>query len=283
MILLTAWEARKLLSGRGIVRFSPDLGISWDTANVNDKVEFSTGETLDLDTLKRISRDETTIYFIRDNQVFKAAIVDSGKVYKLVPVKNGAPTHEINGIRMHRVKDTTPDRSVKRIFNFIPISKWDKVLDICTGLGYTAQEAARRGAEVTTIELDENVLELSRINPWSRDFWKFVDLRRIRIILGDAYQVIGDLPDNEFTRIIHDPPRFALAGELYSLDFYRQLYRVSKPDAILFHYTGNPGEKFRRKSVTKGVIERLREAGWIDVKRVLEIQGVIARKPRKPS
>ncbi len=282
MIWLTAWEAKRLLVGKGRTKFSPDLGISWDYANVNEEgVVFPTGDFLGKDTLKRIARDPSHVYFIKNGQLFKAVIFDNGNVYKLTPVQGGAPTHEINGIRMHRVKDTTPDRAVKRIFYYVHIGPKDYVLDICTGLGYTAQEAARRGAKVTTIEKDQNVLELSKINPWSMDFWKFVETGKIKLIVGDAFEVVRDFDDGSFSTVIHDPPRFAMAGELYSLEFYRELYRVTRPGGVLFHYTGNPGERFRRKSVSKGVIERLREAGWRDVKRLTEIQGVLARKPSR--
>ncbi len=282
MIWLTAWTARQLLVGKGKIKFTPDLGISYDTAIIDeDGVTFSDGSRVSKDVLAKISRDESHVYFIKGGDVFKAVIIDKGAIYKLTPVQNGAPTHEINGIRMHRVKDITPDQGVKLIFKYFHVSRGDHILDICTGLGYTAQEAAKRGAKVTTIEIDENVLELSKVNPWSMDFWKFVNEGKIELIVGDANEVVRKLNDQTFTGIIHDPPRFALAGELYSLDFYRELYRVAKPGARLFHYTGNPGERFRRKSITKGVMERLRQAGWTQLKRITEIQGVLGIKPFK--
>ena len=282
MIWLTSWTAKHLLTGRGKVKFSPDLGISTDTATVNeDSVTFSDGTVISKQSLVKISKDNSHVYFIKGGEIFKSVIVENGKVYKLTPVKNGAPTHEINGIRMHRMKDTTPDKAVKSIFKYFHVGPGDYILDICTGLGYTAQEAARRGARVLTIEIDENVVELSKVNPWSRDFWKYKDEGKIELIIGDAKDVIREIPPEKFTGIIHDPPRFAMAGELYSLEFYRELYRVAKKGARLFHYTGNPGERFRRKSVSKGVIERLRKAGWTNLKRVEEIQGVLGIKPFK--
>ncbi len=282
MILITAWEARKLLSGTGDVPFSPDLGISRETATVADNhVLFKDGTRLSFEALHGIANDESTIYFIRDNHLFKSVIRSRSAVYKLVPVKNGAPTLEINGIRMHRVKGTTPDRAVKLIFKFIHIKPGDRVLDICTGLGYTAQEAVRRGARVTTIEKNEEVLELSKINPWSRDFWKNVSIGKIKIVLGDAKEVVKEFEDSAFDVILHDPPTLSIAGELYSKSFYKELFRISNKNARLFHYTGNPGERFRRKSVTRGVIERLRETGWERVRRINEIQGIVARKLAK--
>ena len=43
-----------------------------------------------------------------------------------------------------------------------------------------------------------------------------------------------------FDAVLHDPPRFGIAGELYSQAFYDHLARVLKPRGVLFHYTGTP-------------------------------------------
>lgn len=280
MIWLTSWEIRKLVSNRGKVTFSPDLGISTATAEVTDEyVIFPDGSKVPRSKLMKLARDETHVHIIRDNNIFKATLFADNTNYKLTPVMGGAPTHEINGIRMHRMKDITPEQAVKKIIDAMRIRKREKVLDICTGMGYTSIMAARNGAYVTTIEIDPNVLELTRYNPWSQDLWEYNEEGQIKIIKGDAFEEIKKLPDEYFDKIIHDPPRMGTAGELYSFEFYTQMYRVAKPGAKLFHYTGNPGEKYRRKSVTKGVMERLRKAGWQDVKRVTDIQGILAYKP----
>ncbi len=73
------------------------------------------------------------------------------------------------------------------------------------------------------------------------------------------------------------PPRFALAGELYSLTFYRELFRVLRRGGVLFHYVGAPGSKYRGKDLQKGVMERLKEAGFEEM-RVNEALGVRAWK-----
>jgi len=152
------------------------------------------------------------------------------------------------------------------------------VLDICTGLGYTALEALRRDAElVVSIEVNPIVLKMANINPWSRGL--FQD-KRIDIILGDAYEVVPSLPEARFDYIIHDPPRFALAGHLYSAEFYHSLLRALKPGGRLFHYTGEPGSRYRRIDLRKGVMRRLREAGFTDIRYHREVMGVTCRRPK---
>lgn len=41
----------------------------------------------------------------------------------------------------------------------------------------------------------------------------------------------AELPDAAFDAALHDPPRFGIAGELYSQVFYDQLARVLKAAA----------------------------------------------------
>jgi len=101
------------------------------------------------------------------------------------------------------------------------------------------------------------------------------------VIHGDAFEVVKKFKDESFDVIIHDPPRFSLAGQLYSEEFYRELFRVLKPGGRLFHYVGNPGKRYRRKDLQRGVMERLRRAGFVGVKRVEEALGVVARKLEK--
>ena len=70
---------------------------------------------------------------------------------------------------------------------------------------------------------------------------------------------------------------FKLAGHLYSTDFYREVHRVLKANGRLFHYIGDPKSKSGR-SVTKGVITRLYDAGFKRVKPWPQAFGVIALK-----
>jgi len=159
---------------------------------------------------------------------------------------------------MHQTAKRSPFEDAANRVRIAGVRAGDKVLDVCTGLGYSAIAAAEKGARVTTIEADENVLELAKQNSSSK---KLFENKSIKIIVGDALEKITEFDDGEFNEILHDPPRFSFAGELYSLAFYRELFRVLKRGGKLYHYTGTPGEK-RGKGIRQGVARRLAEAGF---------------------
>lgn len=275
---LTARDARRMLLSRGAVKLNLDLRKTNRTGEVvreGAEFIFPDGTRVEREIIERIARDEGSVYFVKDEKVYKAAIAGE-HFYKLVPTI--PPTIEINGIRMHRTKGVNPLQDTRNKVNTVKPKEGETVLDTCMGLGYTAIEASKRGAYVITIEKDPNVIELARINPWSMELFTG---GKIQVIQGDAFEVVKKFKDGSFDVVIHDPPRFSLAGHLYSEEFYRELFRVLKPGGRLFHYVGNPGKKYRRKDLQKGVMERLRRAGFMGVKRVEEALGVVARKPEK--
>ena len=71
------------------------------------------------------------------------------------------------------------------------------------------------------------------------------------------------LPSGSVDAILHDPPRFGIAGELYSQVFYDQLARVLKRKGKLFHYTGTPNKLSSGRDVPNEVAKRLRHAGFV--------------------
>ena len=79
---------------------------------------------------------------------------------------------------------------------------------------------------------------------------------------GDVAAEIKTLPAAAFDAILHDPPRFGIAGELYSQAFYEQLARVIKARGRLFHYTGSPNKLTSGRDVPNEVAKRLRLAGF---------------------
>ncbi len=198
---------------------------------------------------------------------------ETGKYYRLRKT-NDWPTLEISGIHMHRVGEINPKQDT---YNKVGcLNPEGRVLDTCMGLGYTAIVMARseKVTEVVTVEKDANVVRIARMNPYSGDLWKN---QKIRIVEADIFHEITKL--GEFDHILHDPPRLRLAGELYSLEFYRKMFSAIKPGGRLFHYTGNPGRR-RGKDIPKGVKKRLRLAGFRIIRDCPEALGVLAEKPR---
>jgi hypothetical protein len=174
---------------------------------------------------------------------------------------------------MHRIKETDPHQdTMSKIKAVAPVN--GHVLDTTTGLGYTAIEAARTAAHVTTIELDPAAQDIARQNPWSQALF---NNPKITQLIGDSVDLIEQFEAESFACVLHDPPTFSLAGELYSGAFYRQAHRVLKRHGRMFHYLGDPNSASGAR-VTKGVIRRLREAGFERVKPAPQAFGVVAYK-----
>jgi predicted methyltransferase len=268
--LLSAREA-----GEGTASTSLDLGLtSADVLLEAERVVFPDGQWLPWDSLEEIRRSETGCYLVEGNEAEKIQRFSEflGRAYSLMPTGR-APTMLVSGIPMHRIKGTDPHRdTLTKIRAIAPIG--GRVLDTCTGLGYTAIEAARTAEQVVTIELDPTALEVARLNPWSRALFEHP---RIEQVVGDSFDVIQDLEDESFSRIIHDPPTFSLAGELYSGEYYRHLFRVLRRKGRLFHYIGDLSSRSGR-NVVKGVARRLQEAGFSRVVRKPGAFGVVAYK-----
>jgi len=196
------------------------------------------------------------------------------KFYKLISTKTW-PTLEISGIHMHRIKEVDPKTDTElKIKSLGKI--YGKVLDICTGLGYTAILAARKKSveKVVTIEKDENVINIARQNEFSKELF---ENQKIELIIGDAFEVVNNFNNGSFNFIIHDPPRFSLAPELYSQYFYNKLFRVLKKGGKMFHYTGEPG-KLYGKNFIQGIAKRLLLAGFRKIVKVKEAKGLVAYK-----
>ncbi|HLD58088.1 MAG TPA: RsmD family RNA methyltransferase [archaeon] len=198
---------------------------------------------------------------------------NTNKFYRLVETRD-LPFLEISGIRMHCTGESVRKSTHAMVSQLFPLK--GKVLDTCAGLGYTAIEIASHAEveKVFSFEIDSNVLEIARQNQFSKELF---ENKKIFLENADVFLAVKKFPENFFDRILHDPPRFALAGELYGRPFYKELFRVLKYGGILFHYTGNPGQKSGR-DFKGGVIKRLQEAGFSGMERIPEAQGIRAKK-----
>jgi uncharacterized protein len=186
----------------------------------------------------------------------------AGSLIKLVPTDWGPPTFEIDGIKMLPTAQVSPYEDAGRKVALIE-PRGKQVLDTCGGLGYFAAWCLAEGvARVQSFEKNPDVLWLRRHNPWSPDPESAEAAGRLQLIEGDVTKAITALPDQSFDAVLHDPPRFGIAGELYSQDFYAQLARVLRSQGRLFHYTGTPNSKTSGRDVPGEVARRLEKAGF---------------------
>ncbi|HEX9616684.1 MAG TPA: methyltransferase [Anaerolineales bacterium] len=279
--MLSHFQAAPLLEARRAgelsARTSPDLGLSTVTVQLDpERISFPGGESLSWEELEAIAADKTACYQVRNGtaEVIEKFSENSGLYFALMPTES-APTMLISGIPMHRIKDTNPYQdTLSKIKAIAPLH--GRVLDTATGLGYTAIQAAKTAEQVVTIEIDPVAQEIARFNPWSQELF---ENPRIRQIIGDSYEEIERFETGSFSTIIHDPPVFSLAGDLYSGAFYRQAFRVLKRGGRMFHYIGDPESKSGART-TRGVARRLQEAGFGRVVHKPRAFGVLAYKDR---
>jgi predicted methyltransferase len=261
--------------GEPSVVTSLDLGLTTaEVSLVPERVVLPDGQWLSWDSLEEISQSKSVCFVVEENEAEKIQRFSEylNRFYSLMPT-NRAPTLLVSGIPMHRIKGTDPQRdTLSKMRTVAPIR--GRVLDTCTGLGYTAIEAARTAEQVVTIELDPTVLEVARLNPWSHSLF---ESPRIEQIVGDSFEEVQTFEDESFARIVHDPPMFSLAGELYSGECYRHLFRVLRRKGRMFHYIGDLSSRSGR-NVTRGVVRRLQEAGFSRVVRKPGAFGVVAYK-----
>ncbi len=281
-IVLSYIQAEVMLNarqkGETALDVSPDLGISTVSVQLTaEGVLFAWGEQEELvnwRAIEKIRRAESSCFVVEQGEIYPIQVFSeaTNRMCSLYPTKR-TPTMLIAGFAMHRMVNIDPMQdTLKKVATIAPLT--GRVLDTATGLGYTAIEAARTATQVITIELDPGAQEIARQNPWSRNLFTATNIQQV---MGDAYEVVPTFAENSFDRILHDPPVFSLAGELYSGVFYRELFRILKRGGRLFHYIGDLNSK-SSGTVTRGVLKRLQEAGFTRITKRPEAYGVVAYK-----
>ena len=215
---------------------------------------------------------ERTIY-CWDGGAFVPASRFGQSLIKLVPTEWDAPTFEIDGIKMLPTAQVSPYEDARRKVALIqPQGK--VVLDTCGGLGYFAAWCLQGGArQVLSFEKNPDVIWLRGLNPWSPAHEGPDAAGALTLTRADISEHIAMLPSASVDAVLHDPPRFGIAGELYSQKFYDQLARVLRKGGRMFHYTGTPNRLTSRRDVPHEVATRLQRAGFTTA---LEGDGVLA-------
>ncbi|MDF7798204.1 TIGR01212 family radical SAM protein [Pontiellaceae bacterium B1224] len=134
-----------------------------------------------------------------------------------------------------------------------------QLLDVCFGLGYnslTALEtvsASSNNLQVTALEMDRRVVgaaskNIQTLETDSNDWKKILsDLYEnqlaisnrqsaIQILWGDARYTISKLNPSTFDLVFLDAFSTQRNSELWTVDFFRKLKAVMKPDAVLLTY-----------------------------------------------
>ncbi|MDR6641094.1 putative methyltransferase [Luteibacter sp. 1214] len=267
--IVEAWAAARQ-DGTGTWRGSLDLGrtdddvsLAADTWTWRERVY----------PWPRKLKDRTLYWW--DGESFEPVSRFSGSLIKLVPTEWGAPTFEIDGIKMLPTSKESPvDDARRKVALVEPRGK--VVLDTCGGLGYFAACCLDSGvARIDSFEKNADVLWLRNINPWSPDPEAPETGGRLTLTHADISHAIAHIADASVDALLHDPPRFGIAGELYSQAFYGQLARVLRRGGRLFHYTGSPNKLTSGRDVPREIATRLTKAGFTAE---LALDGVFATR-----
>jgi predicted methyltransferase len=205
---------------------------------------------------------DRTIYYWLDG-AFQPVSRYTTSLIKLVPTQWGPPTFEIDGIKMLPTASVSPWADAERKVGLIA-PRGKLILDTCGGLGYFAAWCLLgQAARVYSYESNPDVIWLRSLNPWSPDNrWAPGTAAGLTLTTADISQQIATMQRESVDAILHDPPRFGIAGELYSQVFYDQLARVLRRRGKLFHYTGSPNKLTSGRDVPHEVATRLRRAGF---------------------
>lgn len=275
LLTLAAHEAlaRALRHGLPTVECSLDLGRSSETVEVNREAWIYRGRAFPHLTKAK----ERTIYYW-SGRGFEPIARFTESLIKLVPTEWGAPTFEIDGIKMLPTAKVSPYEDARRKVALVE-PRGKVVLDTCGGLGYFAAWClASDVLRVDSFEKNPDVLWLRSLNPWSpANAWATESSDSLRLTCGDVTVHIAAIASQSVDAILHDPPRFGIAGELYSQAFYDELSRVLRRRGRLFHYTGTPNRLTSGRDVPQEVATRLRRAGF---RTEFDGDGVLAIKDR---
>ena len=281
--IITLGVAEKILgaakNGKKSVSVSLDLGKGASSAMIDGtRVKVGDG-AIPLEAFSKVK--ENTCYVMDKSELKAVELFSQGTnlYYKLRPTTDW-PTITLSSVPMHRFKHLSPRQDTQtKIEEISPVK--GVVLDTCCGLGYTAIMASRGPERVDTFERDENVLKIASYNPYSQELFDNPKTTKIFLHKESIFGETGgikSLSSENFDRIIHDPPTVSFAPELYSAEFYKQLFRVMKRGGILYHYCPAPG-KTKGRELFPSVEKRLRDAGFKNVKYSEKSSGIRALKP----
>ncbi len=136
-----------------------------------------------------------------------------------------------------------------------------KLLDVCFGLGNNslaalcAADDEKNTLDIIALELDKRIVRAASksFQPLETDpiNWNVVlsellqhstfHIPQLTISLrwGDARYLIQQIPDDSMDVVFHDPFSSQHCPELWTVEFFKQLHRVMKPDGVLLTYSSS--------------------------------------------
>jgi radical SAM protein (TIGR01212 family) len=133
-----------------------------------------------------------------------------------------------------------------------------RLLDVCFGLGYNSLCAVNKAIEldaalqIDALEIDRRVVRnaAQTIPSHASDLFDWADAlnclyseaqvsshkSQVSMHWGDARWQLQQLPDSVFELVYLDAFSTQRCSELWTVDFFRELFRVMKPDGALFTY-----------------------------------------------
>ena len=274
--LLSCYQAAPLLAARerGLptARSSFDLGRSETEVTLDARGVTGPSLSLAWADIEKIAATDSVCFSVEAGVATPLRVFSesANRSFQLWPTQS-SPALLISGFLMHRIRDVAPDEGAARMVRALGKvrGRW---LDTTTGLGYAAIAASGTASEVVSVEIEPVVRELARANPWSRELF---DNPKILLREGDSAELASSFELGSFAAVIHDPPAINLAGDLYSARFYRALHRLLTRNGRLFHYVGDSNCPSGGRT-TRGVVKRLREAGFSRVTVLEDAFGVLA-------
>jgi tRNA U34 5-methylaminomethyl-2-thiouridine-forming methyltransferase MnmC len=176
-----------------------------------------------------------------------------------VTTKDGSVTyHDSDFCETYHSTSGAKEEADKKYAETCKISERDQVdiLDICFGLGYNSAAAIDqfkgRRISITALEIYQGIIEeITQLCKESSYPFKCADIMRavaeknkyadktisVNLIMGDARETIKPLKPNSFDVVFLDPFSPKRCPELWTEGFFKEIYRVMRPNSILATYS----------------------------------------------
>jgi len=161
------------------------------------------------------------------------------------------------------------EEAFEKHVNAIGVEDGFHILDFCFGLGYNSISATkgRKNLYIVGLENDFEIIKaikyLNVPKEIKKEFSAFRNLAEkikitdennntIKLILGDAFLIIDQLPKDIFDRVFFDPFSPKKQPEMWNKEIFQKVFALMKPGAKLSTY-----------SCAKMVRENMKAAGFV--------------------